>query len=45
MNFTKDVYGLKACFVAFLIIGILMVAWELIGFDSGSGGTPFNLFE
>jgi len=45
MNFTNDIYGLKACFVIFVLIAIGMVIWEFVGFDSGSGGTPFNLFE
>jgi len=45
MNFTKDVYGLKACLCLFGIIAILMFVADFIGLDVGMGGTPFKLFE
>jgi len=45
MSFTNDIYGLKACFLIFLFIVLLIVVWEFIGLDGGSGGTPYNLFE
>lgn len=45
MNFTNDIYGLKACFVLFILITLGIVVWDFLGLDSGIGGTPFNLFE
>jgi len=45
MNFTNDPYGIKAVLFMFFLISVGMLIWELIGLDSGGGGTPFNLFE
>ena len=45
MNFTNDPYGLKAVGVFIGIIVIGMILWDVIGFSSGGGGTPFGLFE
>lgn len=44
-NFSNSNGGIKAVLFGWFLIGIGMLIWEFIGLDSGSGGTPFNLFE
>ena len=42
MDFTNDPYGLKAVTVMFGLIFVGMIVWNLLGLDSGAGGTPYG---
>ena len=44
MDFTNDPYGLKAVGVMMILLFIGTIVWDLLGFDSGGGGTPYGVW-